>query len=142
MFIEFSEFNLKLLILLIFPVFKRLGDISSKAYITKDNQVFKTFRYYLCYSFSFVPFLIIISSSKRENKNNGENFLESKEKIENNNSISEEKSQINYFTPCHYFISRYFSEYVNYLIKANGNKNEFYSTTNIVIISVVFFINL
>ena len=88
--------------------------------------------------------------------------MESKEKIENNNigifcydfsylfnnkNFDNPKQSLGiffiyYFTPCHYFISRYFSEYVNYLIKANGNKNEFYSTTNIVIISVVFFINL
>ena len=45
MWIEFSEFNIKLLLPLIFPIFKRIQDYSKKAYITQDNQIFKTFSF-------------------------------------------------------------------------------------------------
>ena len=62
MWIECSEFNFKLLILLIYPIFNRLGDISSDAYIKDKNRVFKTFKYYLSDSFSFIPFLNILIS--------------------------------------------------------------------------------
>jgi hypothetical protein len=70
MWIEFSEFNLKILILLIFPVSKRIQDYSKKAYITKENQLFKTFRYFLSYIFAFIPFLIIKFRTKNANEKN------------------------------------------------------------------------
>ena len=41
MWIEFSEFNLKILILLIFPVSKRVQDYTKKAYLVKDHQYLK-----------------------------------------------------------------------------------------------------
>ena len=47
---------------------------------------------------------------------------------------------IYYFTPCHYFISEYITEYIYYLL--NINKSDFYSTFNIIIFSFSFFINL
>ena len=59
MWIEFSEFNIKLLLPLIFPIFKRVQDYTKKTYLTKDNQLFKTFRYFMSYMFSIIPFLII-----------------------------------------------------------------------------------
>jgi hypothetical protein len=49
MWIEFSEFNFKLLIPLIFPIFKRVQDFTKKLYIkdSKDDKtLFKTFRYF------------------------------------------------------------------------------------------------
>ena len=70
MLIEFSEFNLKLLIPLIFPIFKRIEDYSKKAYIKEDNQLFKTFRYFLSYIFAFIPFLIIKFRTKNANEKN------------------------------------------------------------------------
>jgi hypothetical protein len=70
MLIELSEFNLKLLIPLIFPIFKRIEDYSKKAYITKENQLFKTFRYFLSYIFAFIPFLIIKFRTKNANEKN------------------------------------------------------------------------
>lgn len=45
MLIEFSQINLKILILLIFPVFKRIQDYTKKSYLQDDNQLFKNFRY-------------------------------------------------------------------------------------------------
>ena len=59
MWIEFSEFNIKLLLPLIFPIFKRVQDYTKKTYLTKDNQLFKTFRYFMSYMFSIIPFLIM-----------------------------------------------------------------------------------
>ena len=70
MLIELSEFNLKLLIPLIFPIFKRIEDYSKKAYIKEDNQLFKTFRYFLSYIFAFIPFLIIKFRTKNANEKN------------------------------------------------------------------------
>ena len=70
MLIELSEFNLKLLIPLIFPIFKRIEDYSKKAYIKEENQLFKTFRYFLSYIFAFIPFLIIKFRTKSANEKN------------------------------------------------------------------------
>ena len=70
MLIELSEFNLKLLIPLIFPIFKRIEDYSKKAYIKEENQLFKTFRYFLSYIFAFIPFLIIKFRTKNANEKN------------------------------------------------------------------------
>jgi len=49
---------------------------------------------------------------------------------------------IYYLTPCHYFISQYISEYIYYLIKAYDSDKDFYSTNNIIIFSISFFINI
>ena len=54
MLIEFSDFNLKILILLIFPIFKTVQDYSKKAYVVEDNYIFKTFRYFASYIFGFI----------------------------------------------------------------------------------------
>ena len=76
MWIELSEFNFKLFIPLIFPVFKRIQDVVKKAYIKKDNQLFKTFRYFASYMLSFIFLIIIyfrtrkIQSESIENKEN------------------------------------------------------------------------
>ena len=68
MWIELSEFNLKLFIPLIFPVFKRIQDLTKKLYIKKgydDHTLFKTFRYYLCHILAFVPLLIVYYRTKK-----------------------------------------------------------------------------
>ena len=73
MLIEFSEFNLNLLIPLIFPVFKRIEDYTKAAYIIKkkDNQLFKTFRYFCSYIFAFIPLLITKYRTGKEKKIDG-----------------------------------------------------------------------
>ena len=48
---------------------------------------------------------------------------------------------IYYFTPCHYFISEYISEYIYYIMNAIDKKEDFYSNINIIIFSKSFFIN-
>ena len=68
MWIELSEFNLKLFIPLIFPIFKRIQDLTKKLYIKKgydDHTLFKTFRYYLCHILAFVPLLIVYFRTKK-----------------------------------------------------------------------------
>ena len=56
MLIEFSEFNWKLLLFLIYPVFIRIQDYSFSSYIKNDDILFKTFRCYL----SFIPSGILL----------------------------------------------------------------------------------
>ena len=69
--VELSEFNFKLFIPLIFPIFKRIGDFTKKSYMIKDHQLFKTFRYFLSYILSFIFLLIIYfrTRAKKEEKN-------------------------------------------------------------------------
>ena len=59
MLIEFSELNLKLLVLLIYPLFSEAEYYSRKLYIKKDNSYFSQFRYFTSYILSFI--LLIIS---------------------------------------------------------------------------------
>lgn len=78
MLIEFSQINLKILILLIFPVFKRIQDYTKKSYLQDDNQLFKNFRYFFSYIFSFVPLLIVKYRSKNSVDLNTKSNQESK----------------------------------------------------------------
>ena len=80
MWIELSEFNFKLFLPLIFPIFKRIQDFSKKLYIkdSKDDEtLFKTFRYYFSYIFAFIPLLIIYIRTKKSEKD----LIEEKEEI-------------------------------------------------------------
>ena len=81
MWIELSEFNLKLLIPLIFPAFKRIQDAEKKLYLEKDNQIFKTFKYFISYILSFIPLLIIYLRTR----NSSSEIIENKTKEENLN---------------------------------------------------------
>ena len=69
MWIEFSEFNLKLLILLIFPVFMQIQNYTKEAYIekNKDNQIFKAFRYFCSYIFAGIFLIIFEIRNRRSN---------------------------------------------------------------------------
>ena len=85
MWIELSEFNLKLFIPLIFPVFKRIQDLTKKLYIKKgydDHTLFKTFRYYLCHILAFVPLLIVYFRTKKAENDLIEIKEENTEKLE------------------------------------------------------------
>ena len=62
--IEFSELNLKLVIILIFPVSKTIEHYAKKLYLKEENLLFMQFRYYISYIFSFI-FLLI---TKQKNK--------------------------------------------------------------------------
>jgi len=57
MFIEFSEFNYKLLFFLIYPIFRRIEGFTDK-FIEEDNKLFKTFRHFLSFLFSGIFLLI------------------------------------------------------------------------------------
>ena len=65
MIIEFSEVNLKLLLLLIYPIFKQLENQAKKLYTKKDNSIFRLFGYFLSYIFAGV-FLIIFKIRNRQ----------------------------------------------------------------------------
>ena len=95
MLIEFSEFNIKLLILLIYPIFKRLDDIPRNSYLTDDNQQFKTFRYYLSYFLSFIPFIILLFRSRNINYRTKRKALESQENNNNKDIQIQKKNDIN-----------------------------------------------
>jgi hypothetical protein len=66
MIIEFSEFNLKLLFFLIYPVFIRIQDYTSVTYIKedKDNLLFLVFRCFLSFIFSGIFVLIFLIQIK------------------------------------------------------------------------------
>ena len=65
MFIEFSELNVKLLLLLIFPVFKNANDAISKLYIKGRNDIFRYFRYFLSHCFAGIFLIIFKIRNKR-----------------------------------------------------------------------------
>lgn len=85
MWIELSEFNLKLFLPLIFPVFKSIQDLTKKLYIKKsydDHTLFKTFRYYLCHTLAFIPLLIVYFRTNKAEKVSIEIKEENNEKFE------------------------------------------------------------
>ena len=65
MWIELSEFNIKIFIPIIYPIFQRIGDYSKKLYMVKDNNIFKTFKYFLSHIFSAIFLLIAYRRSKK-----------------------------------------------------------------------------
>ena len=87
MWIEFSEFNIKLLLPLIFPVFKRIQDLEKKSFMVKDNQLFKTFRYFTSYILSFIFLIIIYVRTRKKSTEEIEN-VEKKETLENRLTLS------------------------------------------------------
>ena len=96
MWIELSEFNIKIFLPLIYPIVKRIEDIPRKAYLNDDNQLFKTFRYFLCYTLSFVPFLVIkLRTKKKRKKKEPEDSKPLKIIYANGNDSVNSKSEIN-----------------------------------------------
>ena len=66
MLIEFSEFNWKFILFLIYPVCIRIQDYSKSTYIKNDNIYFKIFRCYLSFIFSAIFLLIYKIKTKRK----------------------------------------------------------------------------
>ena len=92
MWIECFEFNFKLLIILIFPAFRRLEDFTKPLYITKENTLFKTFRYFLCHIFAAV---ILLISYKKDEKGIIIPLEISRENTEKNPTLSFNSFMIN-----------------------------------------------
>ena len=63
MLIEFSELDPKLLVILIFPLFYRADEYTSKLYLKDDNFFFTLFINYISYILSFI--FLLISYYKR-----------------------------------------------------------------------------
>ena len=120
MWIEFSEFNLKLLIPLIFPIFKRIQDYTKKSYLKNEYQIFKIFRNFSSYIFSVIPFLII----KYRTKNS-----KIKEKDTQTKSKTEESEEDNESTSYAYTLSNIttLSNEITELKKKNDRKRTIYS---------------
>ena len=114
MWIELSEFNFKLFIPLIFPVFKRVQDVIKKLYMKKDNQLFKTFRYFTSYMLSFI-FLIIIYYRTR--KIRSEN-IENKENVDTEKRVTIATAENNSFS---------MTNTITELKKKNAQKTKIYS---------------
>ena len=93
MLVEFSALKWNLLILLIFPVFINVERYTKQFYITKENNIFKTFRYFLCYNLTGIFLLISIYrnrhiKSSKSNKNaNDKSMDESNEQTESTNIV-------------------------------------------------------
>jgi hypothetical protein len=70
MWIELSEYNYKLLLPLIYPLFHRLERLCRDIVIKegKDKGIFLTFRYFLSYCLCFFPYIIIKIRSKNITK--------------------------------------------------------------------------
>lgn len=80
MLIECSVFNCQIFIPLIYPIFIQIKTKIKELYITKDNILFKIFRYYLSYNLSFI-FLLIVKYRTRSTvrkTNNNNNLLNKK----------------------------------------------------------------
>ena len=89
MWIELSEFHIKIFLPLVYPIFKRIEDIPKKAYLTKDNQLFKTFRYFFSYCLSFIPFLIIKLRTKKANNKEEKLVIKKNYEQDENSTINE-----------------------------------------------------
>ena len=94
MWIEFSELNFKLLIILIFPVSKTIEDYTKKIFLKEENPLFKPFRYFISYILCFVFILISHFKNKKLNNNNSNNqnqigpLINPEESIDNSRNIS------------------------------------------------------
>ena len=64
MLVDFPKFNIKLLVLLIFPVFRTIERYTTPLYITEDNSLFDTFRYFLCQIISVIFLYIFYKQNK------------------------------------------------------------------------------
>ena len=101
MLIEFSELNLKLLVLIIYPLFSEAEYYSRKLYIKKDNSYFSQFRYFTSYILSFILLIISHYRSKsnvidQKSINNNKNIINiTPQAYEMNNEIDEIKKNIN-----------------------------------------------
>ena len=95
MFIEFSELNFKLLVMLIFPAFNIAEHYARSYFITKDNSYFSQFRYFTSHILSFI--LVIISHYK--NKSKVINLEQINENINDNNLNEENEMNISFLNP-------------------------------------------
>ena len=70
MLVEFYEFNFKLLLFFLYPIFRIIQDYTYEAYIKedKDNNLFTTFRCYLSFIFGGIPYIVYKIKTKRTKK--------------------------------------------------------------------------
>ena len=92
--IEFSELNIKLLVILIFPVFNTIELYSKKLYLTDDNLLFMPFRHYISYIFSFIILLIAYQKNKSLSPELDEEDEENNKYLSMNNKLANEIPRI------------------------------------------------
>ena len=92
--IEFSELNIKLLVILIFPVFNTIEFYSKKLYLTDDNLLFMPFRHYISYIFSFIILLIVYQKNKSLSPELDEEDEENNKYLSMNNKLANEIPRI------------------------------------------------
>ena len=152
MIIEFSEFNLKLLFFLIYPVFIRIQDYTSVTYIKedKDNLLFLVFRCFLSFIFSGIFVLILYIRTRKIERNSKLNklLLVDKEKVGNlnqleilGNAIKRKKIIINIIYLLLLSAIGFFATYGGYYFKKKDYSNAkhsvrtFFEITNFAILS-------
>jgi len=69
MWIEFSHINIKLIILFIYPLFRRIEDYVKEGFLKNDHYLFKMFRYFSSHIFSLIFLLIMKKVNKKSNIN-------------------------------------------------------------------------
>ena len=92
--IEFSELNIKLLVILIFPAFNTIEFYSKKLYLTDDNLLFMPFRHYISYIFSFIILLIVYQKNKSLSPELDEEDEENNKYLSMNNKLANEIPRI------------------------------------------------
>ena len=65
MWIEFSHINIKLIILFIYPLFRRIEDYVKEGFLKNDHYLFKMFRYFSSHIFSLIFLLIMKKVNKK-----------------------------------------------------------------------------
>ena len=85
MWIELGQVDYKLLLLLLYPVFKGIEHQIKKLYIVDDNKLFKVFRFFLCELFSGILLLIIKLRTRKNVINDNDSDDQNKIVLINNN---------------------------------------------------------
>ena len=75
MLFEFPKFNIKILVLLIYPIFNRLEALIVALYLKEDNSLFDAFRYFI----SYIIAGILLFISYKINKGNKSKLIHSEE---------------------------------------------------------------
>ena len=95
MWIEFSELNFKLLVILIFPISKTIEDYTKRLFLKEENALFKPFRYFISYILCFIFILISYFKNKNNNNNQPNSIIIQEENTDKSRNISLIKNMTN-----------------------------------------------
>ena len=152
MLIEFSEFNIKLILPFIFPIFRRIQDYTNAAYMNeeKDSPIFTAFRYFLSYIFAGILLLIVTyrtKNSKNVPSNNKSNpfLLKTFSKNTNDYEIKIKKTKMIYnglflLSLCVLALGTFYSRYLfleDEFFYAKQSTRTFFEMTNYTSLSIL-----